>query len=70
MFSRLIERCLLTDPSESMLDIVKYVMKYLAAEDRSNPKSLDKTVIEYLQEVIDCKDMPHSEAVPKKFVTS
>ena len=64
------ERCLLTDTNESMLDVITYVMRSLAASDRTNPQDLDQAVIDYFQEVISCKDMPHSEVVPEKFVTS
>ena len=68
-FCRIIERCLLTtDTSETMLDVVKYVMKCLSANDRTNPQELDRAVIGFIQEVIDCKDMPHTDAVPQRFV--
>lgn len=71
VFSRIIEHCLLTtDTNESMLDVVKYVMKCLSASDRTNPQDLDRAVIGFLQEVIDCKDMPHKDAVPQRFVNS
>ncbi|CAB4021204.1 Hypothetical predicted protein [Paramuricea clavata] len=69
--ARIIERCLLTtNTNESMIDVVKYVMTGLAANDRTNPQNLDRAVIGFLQEVIDCKDVPHNEAVPQRFVNS
>lgn len=69
--ARIIERCLLTtDTSETMLDVVKYAMKCLSANDRTNPQELDRAVIGFLQEVIDCKDMPHKDAVPQRFTNT
>jgi hypothetical protein len=53
-----------------MMDVVKYVMTSLAANNRTNPQNLDRAVIGFLQEVIDCKDIPHNEAVPQRFVNS
>lgn len=53
-----------------MLDVVKYVMKCLSANDRTNPQELDRAVIGFIQEVIDCKDMPHTDAVPQRFVNN
>ncbi len=71
MFSRIIERCLLTtNTSESMMDVVNYVMTCLAAKDRTNPQDLDRAVIGFLKEVVDCKDASHIEVVPQRFVNS
>ena len=53
-----------------MLDVVKYVMKCLSANDRTSPQELDRAVIGFIQEVIDCKDMPHTDAVPQRFVNN
>ena len=53
-----------------MLDVVKYVINCLAANDRTNPQELDRAMIGFLKEVIDCKDVPHTEVVPKRFVNS
>ena len=64
------ERCLLTNTNESMVDVVKYVIKSLAANDRTNPQDLDRAVMGFLQDVINCKDIPHAEAVPQKFVNN
>ena len=67
----MLERCLLTtDASESMLDVVKYVMKCLAASDRTRPQQLDRAVIGFLQQAIDCKNMAHKDAVLQKFANS
>lgn len=53
-----------------MVDVVRYVMSCLAANDRKNPQDLDRAVIGFLQEVIDCKDIPHIEAVLQRFVNN
>ena len=64
----MMERCLLTtNPSESMLDVVKYVMTVLGANDRTNPQDLDRAIIGFLKEAVDYKDKPHAEVVPQKF---
>ncbi|XP_028396819.1 crystallin J1A-like [Dendronephthya gigantea] len=69
--ARIIERCLLTtNTSDTMLDVVKHVMNCLAANDRTNPQDLDRAMISFLKEVIDSKDVPHTEVVPKRFVNS
>ena len=53
-----------------MVDVVKYVIKSLAANDRTNPQDLDRAVMGFLQDVINCKDIPHAEAVPQKFANN
>ena len=64
------ERCLLANTNESMEDVVKYVIKSLAANDRTNPQDLDRAVVGFLQDVINAKDIPHTEVVPQKFANN
>ncbi|KAL8598180.1 hypothetical protein ACOMHN_043251 [Nucella lapillus] len=62
--ARVLEHYILHGKTE---DVVEKVMGQMADKGRRNPQELDRAVVGYMRQVLDCRGLPHCQAVTQKF---